>query len=50
MKRVDPGAGLITEGLAAIAGFEGVKKLTEHFEEKKQEGEAAADTGGATPP
>lgn len=49
LKKVDPGASLITEGLAAITGFEGVKKLTEHFEEKKQEGEAATDTGGATP-
>ena len=49
LKKLDPGASLITEGLAAVAGFEGVKKLTEHLEGKKQEGEAGADTSGTTP-
>lgn len=36
-KKLDPNAGIITEGIAAIAGFEGVKKVAEHFEEKNQE-------------
>lgn len=49
VKKLDPGAGLLTEGLAALGGFEGVKKLTEHLQEKKQQGEALNDTGGATP-
>lgn len=29
-KKADPNAGLLVEGLAAIAGYEGIKKLTEH--------------------
>jgi hypothetical protein len=29
-KKADPNAGLLTEGIAAIVGFEGIKKLTEH--------------------
>ncbi|HEV2462362.1 MAG TPA: hypothetical protein VGT04_01025 [Acidobacteriaceae bacterium] len=36
-KKLDPDAGIVTEGVAALAGFEGVKKITEHFEEKKEE-------------
>jgi hypothetical protein len=36
-KKLDPDAGIVTEGVAAIAGFEGVKAITEHFEEKKEE-------------
>lgn len=36
-KKLDPDAGIITEGVAAVAGFEGVKEITEHFE-KKDEG------------
>ncbi|MCY1166762.1 hypothetical protein D9M73_67120 [compost metagenome] len=38
-KKLDPGASLLTEGIAAIAGFEGVKAVTEHLE-KKEEGDA----------
>jgi hypothetical protein len=34
VKKLDPGAGLLTEGLAALAGFKGVEKLKEHFEDK----------------
>ncbi|MGC2162356.1 MAG: hypothetical protein WA634_10630 [Silvibacterium sp.] len=33
-KKLDPNAGIVTEGVAAVAGFEGVEKLTEHFENK----------------
>jgi hypothetical protein len=39
VKKVDPDAGILTEGIAAIAGYEGAKKLEEHFEEKKEESE-----------
>jgi hypothetical protein len=35
-KKLDPGAGIVTEGIAAVAGFEGVEKLTEHFENKDE--------------
>ncbi|MGB7190241.1 MAG: hypothetical protein WBD10_08905 [Acidobacteriaceae bacterium] len=41
-KKLDPNAGIMTEGIAAIAGFEGVKKVTEHFEEKNQEAQDSA--------
>jgi hypothetical protein len=37
-KKLDPNASIVTEGAAAIAGFEGVKAVEEHFE-KKDEGE-----------
>jgi len=41
-KKLDPNASIVTEGAAAIAGFEGVKAVEEHFEKKneayKQEG------------
>lgn len=39
-KKLDPNASLITEGLAAVAGFEGTKVVTEHLEEKKEEEKA----------
>ena len=34
-KKVDPNAGFFTEGAAAIAGYEGVKAIEHHEEEKK---------------
>ncbi len=37
VKKVDPGAGILAEGAAAIAGFEGVKAVKEHFENKEEE-------------
>jgi hypothetical protein len=37
VKKVDPNAGIFTEGAAAIAGWEGVKAVEEHFEEKKED-------------
>lgn len=42
-KKLDPNAGLITEGVAAVVGFEGTEAVTnlleKHEEEKKdQEG------------
>jgi hypothetical protein len=40
-KKLDPNAGILTEGIAAIAGFEGTKEVTnlieKHEEEKKEE-------------
>lgn len=36
-KKVDPNASILTEGAAAIAGFEGVKAIKEHLEKKEEE-------------
>lgn len=33
-KKLDPNAGLITDGAAAIAGFEAAGGIAEHFEKK----------------
>jgi len=33
-KKLDPNAGIITEGIAAVVGFEGTEKIEEHFEDK----------------
>jgi hypothetical protein len=42
VKKLDPNASILTEGAAAIAGFEGAKAIEEHLENKdkpdKQEG------------
>lgn len=37
VKKLDPNASILTEGAAAIAGFEGAKAIEEHIE-KKEEG------------
>jgi hypothetical protein len=37
LKKVDPNASILTEGAAAVAGFEGTGAVVEHFEEKKEE-------------
>jgi hypothetical protein len=37
VKKLDPNASILTEGAAAIAGFEGVKAVEEHLEKKKEE-------------
>jgi|APCry1669190646_1035306.scaffolds.fasta_scaffold00619_8 hypothetical protein len=34
VKKLDPGAGLLTEGLAALAGYKGVEAVEEHLEQK----------------
>ncbi|MDH6151889.1 MULTISPECIES: hypothetical protein [Paraburkholderia] len=54
-EKVDPEAGLLTKGLAAIAGFEGAGKLealVEKKEEEKQDdanhAQAADDTSSQT--
>ena len=35
-KKLDPNAGIFTEGVAAVAGFEGTEAIT-NFIEKKEE-------------
>ncbi len=37
-KKLDPNAGIFTEGAAAIAGYEGTKAVEEHFEKKDENG------------
>jgi len=37
VKKLDPNAGILTEGVAAIAGFEGAKAITEFIEKKEEE-------------
>jgi hypothetical protein len=36
-KKLDPNAGILTEGAAAIAGYEGTEAIENHFEKKKEE-------------
>ena len=36
-KKLDPNAGIITEGVAAIAGFEGTKAITGFIENREEE-------------
>jgi len=36
-KKLDPNAGIVTEGAAAVVGFEGAEKLEEMFEKKEDE-------------
>ncbi|MCC8392660.1 hypothetical protein LJ656_08675 [Paraburkholderia sp. MMS20-SJTR3] len=45
-EKVDPEAGLLTKGIAAIAGFEGAGKL-ESLVEKKEEDKQDADSAQA---
>jgi hypothetical protein len=37
VKKLDPNASILTEGAAAIAGFEGAGAIAEHLENKKEE-------------
>jgi hypothetical protein len=34
-KKLDPGASILTEGAAGVAGFEGAGAIAEHFEKKE---------------
>jgi hypothetical protein len=36
-KKLDPNASILTEGAAAIAGFEGAGAIAEHFEKKEDD-------------
>jgi hypothetical protein len=39
LKKVDPNAGIFTEGIAAVAGFEGTEAIVDHFEKKEEDGQ-----------
>jgi hypothetical protein len=47
-EKVDPEAGLLTKGIAAIAGFEGAGKLESMMEKKDDVQQADADNAQAT--
>ena len=36
LKKVDPNASILTEGAAAVAGFEGVGAIEEHMDKKEE--------------
>jgi len=36
-KKLDPNAGILTEGIAAVVGFEGAKEITNLIEKKEEE-------------
>jgi hypothetical protein len=36
-KKLDPNAGIVAEGVAAVAGFKGTEALVDHFEKKDEE-------------
>lgn len=36
-KKLDPNAGIVTDGIAAVVGFEGTKDITNFIEEKEAE-------------
>jgi hypothetical protein len=46
-EKVDPQAGLLTKGIAAIAGFEGAGKLESMLEKKDDDQQADADNAQA---
>jgi hypothetical protein len=37
VKKLDPNAGILTEGVAAVAGFEGTKAITDFIEKREEE-------------
>jgi hypothetical protein len=36
-KKLDPNASILTEGAAAVAGFEGTGAIADHFEKKEDD-------------
>ena len=36
-KKVDPNASILTEGAAAVAGFEGAGAIADHFDKKESD-------------
>jgi hypothetical protein len=46
-EKVDPEAGLLTKGIAAIAGFEGAGKLESMLEKKDEDKQDDADSAQA---
>lgn len=39
MKKLDSGAGILTEAAAALTGFEGTGAIVDHLEKKEETGE-----------
>ena len=37
VKKLDPNASIFTEGIAAVAGYEGTEAIVDHFEKKDEE-------------
>lgn len=37
VKKLDPNAGIFTEGVAAVAGFEGTEAITNFIDKKEEE-------------
>lgn len=37
VKKVDPDASLLTEGIAAFVGYKGAEAVVDHFEKKEEE-------------
>jgi len=46
VKKLDPNAGLVTEGIAAVAGFEGTKAVTDFIEKKEEEKKESPENQG----
>jgi len=46
VKKLDPNAGLVTEGIAAVAGFEGAKVVTDFIEKKEEEKKESQENQG----
>jgi hypothetical protein len=42
VKKLDPNGGIITEGVAAVAGYEGVEAITDHLEKKDDDSNPAS--------
>ncbi|MEO5795242.1 MAG: hypothetical protein ABIP34_10095 [Rhodoferax sp.] len=42
VKKLDPNASLLTEGLAAFGGFKAVEEVTEHMDKKEDEADGTA--------
>jgi len=40
VKKLDPNASILTEGIAAVAGYKGVEVVTEHLEDKEGDKDA----------
>ncbi len=37
VKKLDPNAGILTEGVAAVTGFKGAREITEFIDKKEEE-------------
>ncbi|HWW08582.1 hypothetical protein [Collimonas sp.] len=44
VKKLDPNASILTEGIAAVAGYKGVEMVTERLENKEEENKEGDDT------